>query len=244
MRIKKFWVLLVLVSFFVGCVLPGQKNTKSTATPADTGAKTASANIKSVALVSLIVRNYGIYYNPGMMSPQLIDANLNKVLASTESTLGKYWKVKPVSAFVANKTYQGFSKGAAPADYFTPKVSGKAMPVFFTAGNDFIKGVISKDTAQKLCSTLGVDAIALVYSEWAVQTGKFVPTHKALTKNCVAMYDKNGKYLFYGRKDTLGSANIGSAYSGVHIDDKTVHFWLEAYDEGVKTVLDKEAKKL
>jgi hypothetical protein len=241
---KKFLVLLALVLFFGGCVLPGQKNTKSTATPEATGTKTASANIKSVALVSLIVRNYGIYYNTGMMSPELINTNLNKVLSTTETTLGKYWKVKPVATFVANKTYQGFSKGTAPPDYFTPKVRGKAMPVFFTAGNDYIKGIISKDTAQKLCGTLGVDAIALVYSEWAVQTGKFVPTQKALTKNCVAMYDKNGKYLFFGRKDTLGSANIGSAYSGVHIDDKTIHFWLEAYEEGVKTVLDKEGKKL
>ena len=59
---------------------------------------------------------------------------------------------------------------------------------------------------------LGVDAVVLVYSEWGIDSGKFVPTMKALTKNCFAMYSKDGRKLFYARKDMRGAKVIGGAF--------------------------------
>jgi hypothetical protein len=230
---KKVWIVVVLVLFVMGCVTTGQTPTKS--------AKSSTANVKSVALVSLIVRNYGVYGSSGVIPSDLIDANMKKVLRLTESTLGNYWQVKPVNTFVKNRNYRSCAKGAAPRNYFTPNVGGKPMPVLFTSGRDFIKGNIDKDTARKLCRTMGTDAVALVYSEWFIQTGKFVPTTKALTKNCVSMYDRNGNHLFFDRKDVLGSKSIGSAYSGVHIDQNTIGYWLESYQQGIKTVFDKNS---
>lgn len=241
MVFKKITVLLVLLLFFWSCASTGQTPTKSTK-PTKTAA--TGTYEKKVALVSLIVRNYGIYGNMGMIPSDLINENMINVLSSTESTIGEYWKVKPIKSFINNQTYRSFNTGSVRTNYYTATVGGKQMPIFFNTGKDFIRGNISKEAAQKLCKHLGVDALALVYSEWYIQTGKFVPTIKALTKNCISMYDKNGKYLFFGRKDVLGSATVGSAYSGVHINEETIVHWLEAYETGIKTVFDKQHRKL
>jgi hypothetical protein len=236
---KKVWLTILLVIFFVGCVTTGQTPTQSAKSTAPGGVQ-----VKNVALVSLIVRNYGIYGNSGMIPSDLINANMRNVLMITEKTLGNYWKVRPVSSFVKNPTYRSLAKGTAPTNYFAASVNGKHMPVLFNSGREYIKGTIDAGTARTLCKSLGTDAVVLVYSEWFIQTGKFVPTTKALTKNCVTMYDKNGKHLFFDRKDVLGSKSIGSAYSGVHINDKTIGYWLESYQSGLKTVFDKNGRKV
>ena len=241
---KRIIGVLVLMLFVWGCVTTGQTPTESAKPSKEAATKTQVKKVKKVALVSLIVRNYGIYGNMGMIPSDLINDNMINVLSLTESTIGEYWKVKPIKTFINNKSYRSFNTGSASSNYHTATVSGKQMPIFFNTGKDFIKGNISKETAQKLCKHLAVDAIALVYSEWYIQTGKFVPTTKALTKNCISMYDKNGKYLFFGRKDVLGSATVGSAFSGVHINEETIVHWLEAYETGIQKVFASKHRKL
>ncbi len=235
---RQMLVLFVLLSVLFGCASSGRTSSKSNET------STQTARVKKVALVSLIVRNYGTYGTMGAIPPDLITDNMDNVLAATERTIGNYWSVKPINSFIHNPDYTTLAKGSARANYFTPRVNGQDMPIFPDGRKALIKGTIGKGTAQKLCRLLSVDAIVLVYSEWSLQSGKFVPTIKALTKNCITMYDKSGKHLFFGRKDTLGPHPIGGAYAGVHINEGTIGHWLEAYETGVKTVLNKHRKRL
>ncbi|MGB2986490.1 MAG: hypothetical protein WBE26_11475 [Phycisphaerae bacterium] len=235
---RQMLALFVLVSVLFGCASSGRTSSKSTET------SILRARVKKVAIVSLIVRNYGIYGTMGMIPSNLITDNMNNVLASTERTIRNYWSVKPINSFIYNPDYTTLAKGSARANYFTPRVNGQDMPIFSNDRKDLIKGTIGKGTAQELCSILSVDAIVLVYSEWSLQSGKFIPTVKALTKNCITMYDKSGKHLFFGRKDTLGSHPIGGPYAGIHINEDTIGHWLEAYETGAKTVVEKYHKRL
>ena len=101
--------------------------------------------------------------------------------------------VKPAASFVADQGYRELSIGQAKSGLFTPKIDGNVLPSFSEKRNDIVKGVLQAETAKQLCQRLGVDAVVLVYSEWGIDSGKFVPTMKALTKNCFAMYSKDGR---------------------------------------------------
>ena len=235
---RGMFALFVLVSVLFGCASSGRTSSKSSET------SNVGAGVKKVAIVSLIVRNYGIYGSTGMIPSDLITDNTNNVLASTERIIGNYWSVEPVSSFIDNPDYTTLAKGSARANYFTPRVNGQDMPILSDDRRGLIKGAIGKGTAQELCRVLSVDAIVLVYSEWSLQAGNFIPTVKALTKNCITMYDKSGKHLFFGRKDTLGPHPIGGPYAGVHINEDTIGHWLEAYEKGVKKVIKRYHKRL
>ncbi len=235
---KMFLVLFVLMLLSSGCASSGEPTGKST------GTRPQRFSVEKVALVALNVNNYGTYGSRGIIPPQLVTDTMDSLLAATESTLGEYWSVRAVEDFINDESYYSLSLGRANERYFAPKVSGKEMPVFSDAKRDVIRGVLTKDTAQKLCETLAVDAVVLVYSEWSFQTGKFVPIMKAVTKNCISMYDRNGKHLFYDRKDVLGTKPIGGAFAGIHANESTIGQWVESYKTGVEFVLKRNRKKV
>jgi hypothetical protein len=235
---KIFLVLFVLMLFFSGCASSGQPTAKSP------GTRAPRFSVKKVAIVALNVNNYGVYGAMGIIPPQLITDNMDNLLAMTESALGKYWSVRAVKDFINDESYYNLSLGRANKRYFAPKVSGKEMPVFSDIRQDVIRGVLTRDTAQELCETLAVDAVVLVYSEWSFQSGKFVPIIRAVTKNCISMYDKNGKHLFYDRRDVLGTRPIGGAYAGIHINEGTIDQWVESYKTGIEFVLRRNRKKV
>ena len=54
---------------------------------------------------------------------------------------------------------------------------------------------------QALATATGADLLVVIYSEWAVATGKFIPTAKALTKNVVSIYSAAGAQVFHARRD-------------------------------------------
>ena len=230
--------LLVLTPTLSGCASSDRTSSGSAAL------SITSTHAKKVAIASLIVRNYGTYGAMGMIPPDLITDNMDNVLVLTEKIVGRYWNIRPIHSFISNEEYTALAKGSPRATYFTVKCNDQDMPILFTDKKGFTKGAIAKETAQKLCSVLSVDAIILVYSEWSIQSGKFIPTIKALTKNCITMYDMSGKHLFFGRKDTLGPHPIGGGFSGVYINEDTIDHWSEAYETGVRTVLDKYHKRL
>jgi hypothetical protein len=195
-----------------------------------------------VAVVTLTVNNFGgaLHWGQGDM---LIPTTMGEMLNITESALAGYWTVKPATEFVTNDDYRALSIGQVKSGLFGPTVNEQAMPSFTEKRNEVVKGVLEKSTAQKLVSLLEVDAVVLVYSEWAVVTGSFVPTSKPLAKNCLSMYDKSGKQLFYGREDVQGKKTLGAG-GHVTLNDETIHHWSEAYSRGLDAILKKYSKKL
>ncbi len=235
---KVFLVWFALALFCLGCASSEQPTATSTRT------RTPRVSVEEVALVALNVNNYGLYGSMGIIPPQLITDNLDNLLAATESALGKYWSVRAVEDFINDESYYSLSLGRANKRYLAPNVGGKEMPVFSDVRQDVIRGVLTRDTAQKLCETLAVDAVVLVYTEWSCQSGNFVPIIRAVTKNCISMYDKNGRQLFYDRKDVLGTRPIGGAYAGIHIHEGTIDQWVESYKTGLEFVLKRNRRKV
>jgi len=196
---------------------------------------TQDPNIKSVAIVSFTVNNYG-FLGQGAIDQRLINDNINTMLEETETTLAKLWSVKPASSFASNQSYQNLMIANNKRGLSSPIINNNLMPICSDNRHNIVKGVLSSDQAMALCTELEVDAVMMVYSEWMIDSGKFVPTIKALTKNCFSMYNKNGQRLPYQRKDFRGERVIGGPFAGVHINEGTIDQWVNAYKKSVDTI--------
>jgi hypothetical protein len=204
---------------------------------AQRSAMKAGTDYSSVAVVSFAVNNYGAFGTTGAIDPALIDSTLPKILKKTEEILGQTLTVKPVASFVEDDAYRSLSIGTVKSGLYAPSINGTVLPSFSENRKDLVKGVLEPETAKELCRTLGVDAVVLVYSEWMIDSGKFIPTIKALTKNCFSMYSKDGTQVFYDRKDMRGTKVIGGAFAGVHINEGTIDQWIDAYGKSAEIVL-------
>lgn len=198
-----------------------------------------------VAVVSLSVNDYSKMLSSaaGADSTLLINNNMNKMLQITEEQLAKYWDVKPAGSFIGDQAYIKLSLGRVKQGLFNPQQGNNQMPNFTDERSEIIKAVLKADTAKDLCKALKVDYLAVIYSEWAVATGSFVPTNKAMAKNCVAMYDKDGKQLFFGRKDFMGEKTLG-AVGRIALNEETISEWVNAYNKGIEFILNSENKKV
>jgi len=238
---KKFFYLLLLVLFGLTSCVANKSNDKSTAAPSTPPAPKASktSSVQKVAVVSFAVNNYGTIFGQGSIDPSLIQKSMGDMLTGTEDILKRRWQVKPASSFVGNSSYFDLSTGKLKHGLSSPVIGGRSIPTFTLNRKELVKGTIDPKIAKQLCNVLAVDAVVLYYSEWTLDSGKFVPTIKALTKNCVSMYDSKGKKLFFQRKDVRGTKTIGSAYSGTHINADTIDNWVEASLTGIETIFSK-----
>jgi len=207
--------------------------------PADARAQPSKTK---VAVVTLTVNNFGGALEWGH-GDQLIPTTMGEMLEIAETALAGRWTVKPAADFVADKDYRALSIGRVKSGLFAPTVNGQEMPSFTDDRGDVIKGRLDQSTAQELVRLLDVDAVVLIYSEWAIATGRVIPTSKPLAKNCVSMYDGSGKQLFYGRMDVMGKKTLG-AMGRVSLNEETIHHWSEAFSRGLDGILDKYGKKL
>ena len=198
-----------------------------------------------VAVVSLSVNDYSKMLSSagGADSSFLINNSMNRMLQISEEHLSKYWDVKPADSFISDPEYINLSLGRAKQGLFNPQLGDNQMPNFTDDRGEIIKSVLKTDTAKSLCETLNVDYLMVVYSEWAVATGRFVPTNKALAKNCVAMYNKSGKKLFFARKDVMGEKTLG-AVGKIALNDETINEWVTAYNKGIEYILESQNKKV
>lgn len=198
---------------------------------------------KKIAVVALSVNDWSnsllsAGFNPD--TARLIDENMLAMLEATEKTLGQYWTVVKAEEFIGDEAYRKLSIGHVKEGLYAPKIDEQELPSFTEKRKEIIKSVLTKETAQSLCQALKVDVIVVIYSEWAVAQGSFVPTNKALAKNCVAMYSSSGKKLFFAREDIKGKTTLG-AMGRIALNEETIGEWVEAYKTGFQQIV--EAKK-
>jgi uncharacterized protein YceK len=196
-------------------------------------------DVKSVALVSVTVNNYKTF-GWSMISDELAQKNTSELVGKLESSLSKKWAVKPAKSFLGNKTYLNLADENMGQGLVLAELGNQSFQIFSANKKQLIKGIMTPETAKTLCAALGVDAIVTFYSEWMVQTGKWVPTNKALTKNCISMYNKEGDKVFFGRKDVVGETTIGSAFSKTYVNQETVSEWVNASKKGMDIVLSRQ----
>ena len=113
--------------------------------------KKPAAPIKRVAIASLSVSDYGGTVSRNSVGSEsvvgLMKKNVSDLVASTEKSLSKRFKVKKVSTFVGTKTYKNLASKMT-LSVITPKVNKKPMQVFTTVSREIKGGIINPETAK------------------------------------------------------------------------------------------------
>lgn len=190
---------------------------------------------KSIAVVSVSANNYGNSLQGwnSANSSELMGTQLNRMVVGIEELLAKDWKVIPAASFAGKDEFQVLA--GERREVGLPSFDGKVMPLFSKDRKQLVKAQVDKDVAIKLAQITGADYILIAYSEWAVATGRFVPTSKALAKNVVSIFDASGKQVFADRSDTQGDRTLG-AMGSVVVDPNSIGEWVSAYDKGIHTL--------
>jgi len=190
---------------------------------------------KTIAVVSVSANNYGgsLQGWNSANSSELMGTQLNKMVGGIEALLSKDWTVVSAGTFAGKDEFQVLA--GERREVGLPVYDGKAMPLFSKDRKQLIKAEVDKELAKKLAQISGADFILIAYSEWAVATGRFVPTSKALAKNVVSIYNAEGKQVFADRSDALGDRTLG-AMGSVFVDQNSIGEWVSAYDKGIHTL--------
>jgi hypothetical protein len=195
-------------------------------------------NKAKVAVVSMTVNDFGGTLQATSSSDvgDLITKKMNEMLGIAETRLGQSWTVVPAAGFVGTDGYKSLTSGQLFDGVYGPKLPEGALLSFASKRGELVKTQLDPTTAARLCSSLGVDLVVLVYSEWATRTGGVVPTTKALTKNVIGIYDSQGRQLYQGRKDVVGDKNLG-AFGNAVVDEETMNVWVRAYSQGLAKMI-------
>lgn len=199
---------------------------------------TISPQVNRVALVSLSVSDWGGTVKFGSVGSEntesLIYSGLEEMVDYTERKLADKWQVAKVSGFIGRPEYRKLGVERTLTAYL-PKIGGKDMPIFTQVSKELKSGTISADKAEKLCKALGVDAVALVFSEWTFKTGGIVPTSKAVSKNIITIWDNNGRKILHKRVDMMGNRTIG-AYGVKAMNQDTVLEWTDTFKRSLDKI--------
>jgi hypothetical protein len=182
-----------------------------------------------IAVVSIAANNFGGSlqgWNSASTS-DLMTSRVAKMLAAAESKLGTKWTVIPADRFVGKESFQKH-KGAS-FDVGLAKLPNGTLPVFAADRDQLIKARLTPAQVQGLATATGADLLVVIYSEWAVATGKFIPTAKALTKNVVSIYSAAGAQVFHARRDQIGTKSLG-AFGRVSVTEETIDQWVGSYE--------------
>jgi hypothetical protein len=190
---------------------------------------------KKIAIVSVSANNYGESLQGwnSANSSDLMGSQLNQMVVLIETLFAKDWTVVPAASFAGKDEFQLLA--GERRDVGLPSFDGKTMPLFSKDRKQLIKAAVDKDVAVKLAKIAGADFIVICYSEWAVATGRFVPTSKALAKNVVSVFDANGKQVYNDRADAQGDKTLGGM-GRVVVDQNTIGEWVSAYTKGIHTL--------
>jgi hypothetical protein len=216
---------LVLVALLAGCVTAA-----ATVKP--------KAPINKVALVSFSVANWGDMVSGtagNAKAEDLINSTLAGLVAPTENKLSGFLRVTRASAFIGNAGYRSLGV-KNELGLMIPKVNGMPFAVFSKSNDDVIAANLTPAVAKKLCAELQVDAVVVVYSEWAYAMGHFVPTKRALAKDVVSVWDRSGNLVFHKRVDETGEGVLGGPYGPIVVNEGTIKQWGGAYNKAFEQI--------
>ena len=151
-----------------------------------------------------------------------------------EAALGQRFTVVPAASFVASPAYQAVPHGAH--EVAMPVINGAIMPVFGMSRGELVGAAMQPEQAAALCAAAGTDYVAVIYTEWGVATGGFIPTSKALAKTVVSIFDAQGVHVARTRLDDRGERTLG-AFGHVVVDEGTIDEWVGAYGASITRML-------
>jgi len=191
---------------------------------------------RSVAVVSLSVNDYARSlqgWNSTRTSGLMTD-NAANMVRSIEQQFAGHWNVIPAESFVGRPEYQALA--GPPREVAVPYFANGIMPLFGNNRPDLVAARMDPAKAQALAAVTGADLIVVVYAEWGVKTGSFVPTSKALAKNVMSIFDASGQQVYHGRRDVMGERTLG-AFAHVVVDENSISEWVNATQSGIAQLL-------
>lgn len=201
--------------------------------------KKPDAPIRSVALVSLSVSNWNQEVRGTAFTMEnatrIINSTLGNVLEETEAKLSENFHVVRVATFIGGQDYRALDV-KNDLKILLPKVGKQPLAVFVKDNDDLIAAKIPPAVAKRLCASLKVDAVVVVYSEWAIAEGHFVRLRRALAKDVVSVWDRNGNVVFHKRVDTTGSGVLGGGWSPTFVSFESIKQWDGAYLKGFEAI--------
>jgi hypothetical protein len=213
----------LLLGIFVSVLLAGCVTAAAVKKP--------SVAIHKVALATFTVRNWGDMVSGtagNAKATELINNMLAGLLVSTENKLAGVKHINKMSNFIDNPGYRSLNV-KSEIDLMLPRVNGTPVVNFSRSEGDVVSANLTPEAAKKLCATLQVDAVVVVYSEWAWAVGHFVPTRRALAKDVVTVWDRNGNLVFSKRVDEQGEGVLGGPYGPIVVNEGTIKQWGGAY---------------
>jgi len=196
--------------------------------------------IQRVAVVSLAVSDYDDTVKSGAVGDAdvtlLMQEAANRMLDDTETQLSKHFQVIKASSYADGQGYrqQALKK---PRKLVVPQMRQRKLAVFSEGDSALKYGDIPPLKAQLLCEALGVDGVILVYSEWTVKIGGWVPLTKALTRNYLALWDVHGEKVFFRRVDKMGNRTLG-AWGVNALVPETINQWTDSYSQSLELMLE------
>lgn len=223
MKSLKYWALALSVVIAAGCGGPSMHSV------------VASTQGRRVAVVSLAVNDFGGSLQ-GWNSTRTSDLMFSRaasMVGMVEQQLATHWQVVPAPAFVGNPALQQM---AVPYEVAVPYFNGVPLPVVAPDRGSLVRARLTPQQAQALAQIAGADMLVVVYTEWGVVTGGFIPTSKALAKTVLSIYDASGTLLYTGRADRHGSRTLG-ALGHVVVDEGSIDEWVSAFGEAIAYLL-------
>ena len=157
-------------------------------------------------------------------------SRLNSMLEVTEATFAADWDVVPASTFAGKPEFLALA--GEQRDVGLPMINDVLMPLFSIDRKEMIKATIGQEVVFALLDVTGADFLLIVYSEWTLKGGSFIPTNKAMTKNVFSIYDSAGEKIFKVRLDKVGKKTLG-AMGRVAVDANSIDQWSNSYNESV-----------
>lgn len=186
----------------------------------------------SIAVVSLAINDYGgsLQGWNRTRTSDLMNVNAQQMLGMAEQALAAHYRVIPAPNFIASPQYQQLA-GPMP-EVSVPMLNGAVMPIFARDRGQLVGGKLDPQVASQLCAATGADYVAVVYTEWGVATGGFVPTSKAQAATILSIFDSSGIHVARTRVDTRGQRTLG-AFGAVVVDENSIGEWVGAFGEAL-----------
>jgi len=187
---------------------------------------------QSIAVVSLGINDFGgaLQGWNSVRTSDLMTSRAWQMVQLAEGHLSRRWQVTPAPSFVASPGYQQVA--ATPYDVAVPAFQGGFMGVFAPSRGQLVRAQLRPADAQALAAAAGTDYVAVIYTEWGVATGRFVPTSKALAKTVMSIYSAAGLQVASPRADARGERTLG-ALGHVVVDENSIGEWVGAFDAGI-----------
>jgi hypothetical protein len=204
--------------------------------PMSVSSLTRQSSGQRIAVVSVAVNDFGgaLQGWNSTRTGDLMASRAARMVEIAEAALGQRFTVVPAASFVASPAYQAVPHGAH--EVAMPVINGAIMPVFGMSRGELVGAAMQPEQAAALCAAAGTDYVAVIYTEWGVATGGFIPTSKALAKTVVSIFDAQGVHVARTRLDDRGERTLG-AFGHVVVDEGTIDEWVGAYGASITRML-------